>query len=79
MNYYSYFKDPVRTKETIDAYGWHHTGDIGQWLPNGKNNFSPFNNLIYIIHVTNRNIENYRQEKAHFQVEPRRIYRPREN
>lgn len=21
--------------QTIDPQGWHHTGDIGQWLPNG--------------------------------------------
>ncbi|XP_058130221.1 long-chain-fatty-acid--CoA ligase 1 isoform X1 [Anopheles ziemanni] len=30
-----YLKDPQRTAETIDKEGWHHTGDIGQWLPNG--------------------------------------------
>ena len=28
-----YFKEVDTTMETIDGQGWHHTGDIGQWLP----------------------------------------------
>uniref|UniRef100_A0A914UIS7 long-chain-fatty-acid--CoA ligase n=1 Tax=Plectus sambesii TaxID=2011161 RepID=A0A914UIS7_9BILA len=30
-----YYGDDALTKEAIDKEGWLHTGDIGQWLPNG--------------------------------------------
>ena len=34
-NFKGYLKRPEITADTIDADGWVHTGDIGQWLPNG--------------------------------------------
>lgn len=30
-----YFEDQAKTNESIDREGWLHTGDIGEWRPNG--------------------------------------------
>ena len=29
------FRDPDKTASVIDSEGWLHTGDVGEWLPNG--------------------------------------------
>ncbi|ESN97284.1 hypothetical protein HELRODRAFT_114357 [Helobdella robusta] len=31
-----YFKEPIKTRETLDEDSYIHTGDVGMWLPNGN-------------------------------------------
>ena len=41
------FRDPERTSTIIDADGWLHTGDVGEWLPNGTLKIIDHKKLIF--------------------------------
>jgi len=42
-----YFRDPERTSTMIDSDGWLHTGDVGEWLPNGTLKIIDHKKLIF--------------------------------
>ncbi|PSC67138.1 long-chain acyl-synthetase 7, partial [Micractinium conductrix] len=31
-----YYKDEANTRDTLDAHGWLHTGDVGMWIEGGR-------------------------------------------
>ena len=40
-------RDPERTATVIDSEGWLHTGDVGEWLPNGTLKIIDHKKLIF--------------------------------
>jgi long-chain acyl-CoA synthetase len=71
-----YYKDPEKTEETIDEQGWHHTGDVGMWMPVSALLLSKRR-----LNATfpERNSENHRPAETHLQAVPRRVHRPRKD
>ena len=42
-----YFRDPERTATVVDSEGWLHTGDVGEWQPNGTLKIIDHKKLIF--------------------------------
>lgn len=58
-----YYKNPEETAKALDEDGWHYTGDIGKWLPNGtisimdrKKHIFKLNQGEYIVPEKSENI-----------------------
>ena len=42
-----YYRDPEKTAAVVDSQGWLHTGDVGEWLPNGTLRIIDHKKLIF--------------------------------
>ncbi|VDP57543.1 unnamed protein product [Heligmosomoides polygyrus] len=42
-----YFMDEELSRKTVDEKGWLHTGDIGEWLPNGALKITDRKNALF--------------------------------